>query len=168
MIPPAPIFFLPTLVSIPPALDTIPPALVYIPSAPVYIPFVPVYIQPVPVYIPSAPIYILSAPVYIPPVPIYIPSTPVLIFQSTSRLRLCLPHKRPRPATIRLRTRIHRLRPWLSVRARRRTVRALDHLVRAGINAFAPEGSRKTTATCARGPISSRPFSVHSVQSPCT
>jgi hypothetical protein len=56
----------------------------------------------------------------------------------------------------------------LRVRAQRRIVYALEHLVHAGINAFAPEGSRKTTATCAWGTISSRPFAVHSVQSPCT
>jgi hypothetical protein len=66
--------------------------------------------------------------------------------QSTSRFRPRLPHKRPRP--------------WLSVRARRRTVRALERPVRAGINAFAPEGSRETTAACARGTISPRPFAT--------
>jgi hypothetical protein len=66
--------------------------------------------------------------------------------QSTSRFRLRLPHKRPRP--------------WLSVRARRRTVRALERPVRSDINAFAPEGSRETTAACARGTISPRPFAT--------
>jgi hypothetical protein len=66
--------------------------------------------------------------------------------QSTSRFCPRLPHKRPRP--------------WLSVRARRRTVRALECPVRAGINAFAPEGSRETTAACARGTISPRPFAT--------
>jgi hypothetical protein len=54
----------------------------------------------------------------------------------------------------------------LRIRARRSTVRALEHLIRADINAFAPEGSRETTAACAWGTISLRPFIVHSVQSP--
>jgi hypothetical protein len=66
--------------------------------------------------------------------------------QSKSRFRPRLPHKRPRP--------------WLSVRTRRRTVRALERPVRAGINAFAPEGSRETTAACTRGTISPRPFAT--------
>jgi hypothetical protein len=66
--------------------------------------------------------------------------------QSTSCFRPRLPHKRPRP--------------WLSVRARQRTVRALERPVRTGINAFAPEGSRETTAACARGTISPRPFAT--------
>jgi hypothetical protein len=66
--------------------------------------------------------------------------------QSMSRFCPRLPHKRPRP--------------WLSVRARRRTVRALELPVRAGINAFAPEGSRETTAACARGTISPRLFAT--------
>jgi hypothetical protein len=54
------------------------------------------------------------------------------------------------------------------VHARRRTVRALDHPVCAGINVFVPEGSRETTAACTQGTISPHPFAVHSVQSPCT
>jgi hypothetical protein len=80
--------------------------------------------------------------------------------QSTSRFRPRLPHKHPRPSNIRRCTRKYRPCPWLSVRARRRTVRALERPVRAGINAFAPEGSRETTATCARGTISPRPFAT--------
>jgi hypothetical protein len=51
----------------------------------------------------------------------------------------------------------------LRVHAQRSTVRALEHPVRTGINAFAPEGSRETTTTCARGTISLRPFAVHNV-----
>jgi hypothetical protein len=80
--------------------------------------------------------------------------------QSTSRFRPRLPHKRPRPSNIRRCTRKYRPHPWLSVRARRRTVRALERPVRAGINAFAPEGSRETTAACTRGTISPRPFAT--------
>jgi hypothetical protein len=80
--------------------------------------------------------------------------------QSTSRFRPRLSHKHPRPSNIRRCTRKYRLRPWLFVCARRRTVRALERPVRAGINAFAPEGSRETTAACARGTISPRPFAT--------
>jgi hypothetical protein len=80
--------------------------------------------------------------------------------QSTSCFRPRLPHKRPRPSNIRRCTRKYRPRPWLSVRARRRTVRALERPVRAGINAFAPEGSRETTTACARGTISPHPFAT--------
>jgi hypothetical protein len=66
--------------------------------------------------------------------------------QSTSRFRPRLPYKHPHP--------------WLSVRARRRTIRALERPVRAGINAFAPEGSRETTTACAQGTISPCPFAT--------
>jgi hypothetical protein len=88
--------------------------------------------------------------------------------QSTSRFHPCLPQKRPRPSNIRKCTRKYRPRPWLSVRARRRNIRALEHPVCAGINAFAPEGSRETTAACARGTISPCPIAMHNVQSHCT
>jgi hypothetical protein len=88
--------------------------------------------------------------------------------QSTSCFCLRLPHKRPRPSNIRRCTQKYRLRPWLSVRARRRTVRALERPVRAGINAFAPKGSRETTATCARGTISPRLFATTQCPKPCT
>jgi hypothetical protein len=99
-IPPAPIYILSTLVYIPSMPVYIPPAPFYIPSPLVYIPSPPVYIPPAPVYIPPVPINIPSTPVYIPPAPVYILSTRVPNFQSTSRLRLCLPHKRPHPSTI--------------------------------------------------------------------
>jgi hypothetical protein len=144
MIPPAPIFF-------PPALVSIPPAPVTIPSAPVYIPPAPIYIPPMLVYIPPAPVYISPAPVYIPPAPVYIPSAPVYI--------------PPAPVYIPRLFRKYRLHPWLCVCARRSTVRVLEHPIRVGINAFAPEDSRETTAACARGTISLRPFAMHS---PCT
>jgi hypothetical protein len=120
------------------------------------------------VYIPPTPVYILPAPVYIPPAPVYIPSKPVPNFQSTSCLRPCLSHRCPRSSNICKRTGKYRPRPWLCVRARRSTVRALEHPVLTGINAFAPEGSCETTAACVQGTISPRPFAMHSVQSPCT
>jgi hypothetical protein len=88
--------------------------------------------------------------------------------QSTSHFHPRLPQKRPRPSNIRKCTRKYRPRLWHSVCARRRNVRALEHPDRAGINAFAPEGSRKTTSACARGTISPRPIAMHSVQSHCT
>jgi hypothetical protein len=88
--------------------------------------------------------------------------------QSTSHFRPRLPHKRPPASKIYKCTRKYRPRPWLSVCARRHTVRTLEHPVRAGINAFAPEGSRETTAACARGTISPRPIAMHNVQSHCT
>jgi hypothetical protein len=80
--------------------------------------------------------------------------------QSNSRFRPRLPHKCPCPSNIRKCTRKYRPRPWLSVRARRHTVRALERPVGAGTNAFAPEGSRETTAACAQGTISPRPFAT--------
>jgi hypothetical protein len=80
--------------------------------------------------------------------------------QSTSRFRPRLLHKRPRPLNIRRCTQKYRPYPWLSVRAQQRTVRALEHLVHTGINAFAPEGSRETIAACARGTISPHPFAT--------
>jgi hypothetical protein len=92
-------------------------------------------------------------------------STPVPNFQSTSHLRPHLPHRHPRPSNIYKRTRKYRPHPWLCVCARRSTVRVLEHPIRVGINAFAPEDSRETTAACARGTISLRPFAMHS---PCT
>jgi hypothetical protein len=88
--------------------------------------------------------------------------------QSTSRFRLRLPQKRPRPSNIYKCTRKYRPSLWHSVRARRRNVRTLEHPIRAGINAFALEGSHETTAACARGTISPRPIAMHSVQSHCT
>jgi hypothetical protein len=120
-----------------------------------------VSIPPAPITILSVLVYISSAPVYIPPAPIHIPSTPVPNFQSTSHLRPCLPHRRPRQSNICKRTRKYRPRPWLCICA-------LEHPICASINVFAPEGSHETTAACARGTISPHPIAMHSVQSHCT
>jgi hypothetical protein len=56
----------------------------------------------------------------------------------------------------------------LHVSTRRSTIRALGPHFRADINAFALEDSHETTAACAQGTISLRPFAVHNVQNPCT
>jgi hypothetical protein len=162
MIPSAPVMIPRTPIFFPPTPITIPPAPVYILSA-------PAYILPAPVYIPSAPVYILSVPVFIPPAPVYIPSTPVRA--RVVSVCACRRNVRARRIYLNVPEKISsapvafRPRSWLSVRARRRNVRALEHPVRTGINAFALEGLRGTTATCARGTISPRPIAMHSVQS---
>jgi hypothetical protein len=88
--------------------------------------------------------------VYIPSAPVYNPFTPVRA--RVVSVRACRTNVRAR--------RIYVDVPENIIRARRRTVRALEHPVRAGINAFAPEGLRETTAACARGTISPRPFAT--------